>query len=80
MATEIEDSQARLLSIETNEGRESCQTTFILEGMMCASCAMHVEKGWKKVPGVNVVDPPGPMLLVVPVAREAGAVRSITRT
>lgn len=28
------------------------QTTFALEGMTCASCAMRIEKGLKKVPGV----------------------------
>ncbi len=31
---------------------ESCQATFALEGMTCASCAMRIEKGLKKVPGV----------------------------
>ena len=30
----------------------SCQATFALEGMTCASCAMRIEKGLKKVPGV----------------------------
>jgi Cu+-exporting ATPase len=32
---------------------ESCNATFALEGMMCASCAMSIEKGLKKVPGVK---------------------------
>jgi P-type Cu+ transporter len=32
--------------------QESCQTTFALEGMTCASCAMRIEKGLKKLPGV----------------------------
>jgi Cu+-exporting ATPase len=31
---------------------EACQTTLALEGMTCASCAMRIEKGLKKVPGV----------------------------
>jgi hypothetical protein len=35
---------------------------------------------WKYVPGVIVVEPPAPMLFVAPVARDAGALRSITRT
>jgi Cu+-exporting ATPase len=29
-----------------------CQTTLALEGMTCASCAMRIEKGLKKLPGV----------------------------
>ena len=33
--------------------QESCQTTLGLEGMTCASCAMRIEKGLKKVPGVQ---------------------------
>ncbi|HLL79572.1 MAG TPA: heavy metal translocating P-type ATPase, partial [Ktedonobacteraceae bacterium] len=31
----------------------SCRMTFVLEGMTCASCAMRIEKGLKKVPGVK---------------------------
>src|SRR6478735_5949125 len=31
---------------------ENSQATFALEGMTCASCAMRIEKGLKKVPGV----------------------------
>jgi P-type Cu+ transporter len=31
---------------------KSSQATFALEGMTCASCAMRIEKGLKKVPGV----------------------------
>src|SRR5579859_4464801 len=46
MATETEHS------IEISQS-ETCHTTFNLEGMMCASCAMHIEKGLKKVPGVT---------------------------
>jgi hypothetical protein len=34
----------------------------------------------EKGPGRPVVDSPGPMLLVLPVARDVGAARSITRT
>ena len=30
----------------------TCQTVLELEGMTCASCAMRIEKGLKKVPGV----------------------------
>ncbi|MBV9708220.1 MAG: copper-translocating P-type ATPase, partial [Chloroflexi bacterium] len=32
-----------------------CHTTFSLEGMSCASCAMRIEKGLKKVAGVSDV-------------------------
>ncbi len=31
---------------------ETAHATFALEGMTCASCAMRIEKGLKKVPGV----------------------------
>ena len=31
----------------------TCRATFALEGMTCASCAMRIEKGLKKVPGVQ---------------------------
>ena len=45
-------------SIEEPEGTlpphplEVSHTTLALEGMTCASCAMRIEKGLKKVPGV----------------------------
>jgi Cu+-exporting ATPase len=32
---------------------EHTQTTLALEGMTCASCALRIEKGLKKVPGVS---------------------------
>ncbi len=34
------------------EPEHEAQTTLALEGMTCASCAMRIEKGLKKVPGV----------------------------
>ena len=34
---------------------------------------------WKKVPAVTAVDPPAPMLLVLPVARDAGRPHGIMR-
>src|SRR5579875_1306977 len=34
------------------EPAEACRAVFALEGMSCASCAMRIEKGLKKVPGV----------------------------
>ncbi len=33
------------------------RAVFALEGMTCASCAMRIEKGLKKVPGVKEVQP-----------------------
>src|SRR5947209_14168400 len=52
MATEarhiIEPQQSR----EEEQATETCRTTLTLEGMTCASCAMRIEKGLKKVPGV----------------------------
>lgn len=33
-----------------------CQTVLTLEGMTCASCAMRIEKGLKKIPGVTDVN------------------------
>src|SRR5437660_73619 len=38
--------------VEAMEGVESC-VLLDLEGMSCASCAMRIEKGLKKVPGVK---------------------------
>src|SRR5262245_5438152 len=35
---------------------------------------------WMNLPGVIVVEPPGPLLFVAPVCRDTGAVRSMTRT
>src|SRR5258708_24415132 len=34
------------------QGSEVLRATLALEGMTCASCAMRIEKGLKKVPGV----------------------------
>ena len=39
-------------TIETQPQLSEQQATFALEGMTCASCAMRIEKGLKKVPGV----------------------------
>src|SRR5437868_13310622 len=53
-------SEIKHVSIEGNENipqaqpaAEESQTVLALEGMTCASCAMRVEKGLKKVPGVR---------------------------
>src|SRR5579863_7708139 len=38
--------------VEENAGKSQTQADFALEGMTCASCAMRIEKGFKKIPGV----------------------------
>jgi P-type Cu+ transporter len=48
MATEARES------IKDQEYAENCdRAVFAVEGMSCASCAMRIEKGLKKVPGVT---------------------------
>src|SRR5437667_434243 len=53
MTTEIRHSQEQVFSIDKDPDREICHTVFNLEGMACASCAMHIENGLKKAPGVT---------------------------
>src|SRR6516164_9441299 len=48
---QIEERQ-EASQIETESIPES-RTVLALEGMTCASCAMRIEKGLKKVPGVK---------------------------
>src|SRR6266571_5693980 len=52
MVTEASHAHEHTLSDIQEQGGETCRATFALEGMTCASCAMRVEKGLKKVPGV----------------------------
>lgn len=52
MATETKRSDERTV-IEQNQAATNCEVVFDLEGMTCASCAMRIEKGLKKVPGVR---------------------------
>ena len=49
------DVQERVPAIEAAEERkpERREMTLAIEGMTCASCAMRIEKGLKKVPGVS---------------------------
>ena len=54
MASEIKhpiDENVTVSQIRTEPIQES-RTVLALEGMTCASCAMRIEKGLKKVPGV----------------------------
>ncbi len=50
MATPARDTIE--IELAEKQAAESSQTVFALEGMTCASCAMRIEKGLKKVPGV----------------------------
>lgn len=52
MATDAQYSREQPEVITQNQGTETRHATFALEGMTCASCAMRIEKGLKKVPGV----------------------------
>lgn len=52
MATSARQTIGPQSSLPGQQEAEKCQTTFALEGMTCASCAMRIEKGLKKVPGV----------------------------
>ena len=52
MATETRRSEENAMMAQDQAARES-QAVFVLEGMTCASCAMRIEKGLKKVPGVK---------------------------
>src|SRR5712691_11458369 len=52
MVTETSHAHEHTLSDMQEQTGETCRATFALEGMTCASCAMRIEKGLKKVPGV----------------------------
>ncbi|MEO8970572.1 MAG: cation transporter, partial [Ktedonobacteraceae bacterium] len=52
MATETKRSEENG-TIEQNQSDINSEVVFDLEGMTCASCAMRIEKGLKKVPGVK---------------------------
>ncbi len=52
MPTEVRHSTEQQEAREQNQETETRHATFALEGMTCASCAMRIEKGLKKVPGV----------------------------
>ncbi len=52
MATEAKHSIEQYAVVPQEQASKQCRATFALEGMTCASCAMRIEKGLKKVPGV----------------------------
>jgi len=55
MATEIKHTMEENVQVTQTRTMtmEESQATLALEGMTCASCAMRIEKGLKKVPGVK---------------------------
>ncbi len=53
MATETKRSEENAI-IEQNQVATDSEVVFDLEGMTCASCAMRIEKGLKKVLGVKL--------------------------
>jgi Cu+-exporting ATPase len=55
MATETKHAQEQVPSIDQKQKEESCHAVLNLEGMTCASCAMRIERGLKKAPGVTDV-------------------------
>ena len=53
-ATTVEkDSQAPEAERETHASPASAPVSLAIEGMTCASCALRIEKGLKKLPGVS---------------------------
>src|SRR5690242_20132460 len=53
MASEIEHHLQEHNVTLSDQISEKNRAVFAVEGMTCASCAMRVEKGLKKVPGVS---------------------------
>jgi len=53
MATEAEHSQQETAVITPKQATQDTAAVFAIEGMTCASCAMRIEKGLKKVAGVK---------------------------
>src|SRR5215471_9633167 len=52
MATEARLPGEENLIVTQEPVDEECRTVLELEGMTCATCAMRIEKGLQKVPGV----------------------------
>jgi Cu+-exporting ATPase len=53
MASEIKLPIEKTGEVSPPASSEEARATLALEGMTCASCAMRIEKGLKKVPGVR---------------------------
>ncbi len=54
MATEATRSKEVLPEVTQDQTHQDTHIVLALEGMTCASCAMRIEKGLKKVPGVKI--------------------------
>src|SRR5450759_1734444 len=53
MTTQTKRSLEEKVGISHTQTGADSHTVLALEGMTCASCAMRIEKGLKKVPGVR---------------------------
>ncbi|HJT58993.1 MAG TPA: heavy metal translocating P-type ATPase, partial [Ktedonobacteraceae bacterium] len=53
MATNTKSSMDEIIAQSANQIDTEDSAVFDIEGMTCASCAMRIEKGLKKVPGVR---------------------------
>ncbi|HEY7414316.1 MAG TPA: heavy metal translocating P-type ATPase [Ktedonobacteraceae bacterium] len=56
MATETGHATPNQIDTATNLTAQECNTTLAIEGMTCASCAMRIEKGLKKLPGITIAN------------------------
>jgi Cu+-exporting ATPase len=52
MTIDVNQEQGQGQAIIPDQDQPQCQATFAIEGMTCASCAMRIEKGLKKLPGI----------------------------
>src|SRR5213592_5033467 len=53
MAAEAKHPTEEHTVVYEDQRKADSRTVLALEGMTCASCAMRIEKGLKKVPGVK---------------------------
>src|SRR5436190_8523491 len=53
MASDMKHPIEDAVEVPQPDSSEEARATLALEGMTCASCAMRIEKGLKKVPGVR---------------------------
>jgi Cu+-exporting ATPase len=53
MASEIKQPREEKIALSQTRSTSENRTVLALEGMTCASCAMRIEKGLKKLPGVK---------------------------
>src|SRR5438874_5767992 len=53
MATEAKRPTEEHTVVDEDQRKADSRAVLALEGMTCASCAMRIEKGLKKVPGVK---------------------------